>query len=332
LTHHEIISLIEPFTRRGHRPDLAASNRLDRKLIFKPVDRGSEISNAASLRETLELESRAPNTYRLTRRLTCVTSSNEQLEARLEAEGEDLSGLLTSLNSIAPEKQFSFGPKFAIARSYRLLRDKDSMPGGSPALIITRARVQLDGLTVAFAAPRTKGWPEGDIELLPTVDLVDLPDDLLAVLGRDWEKLTRSTAGWKSSLTLPGKEPRRSRRAELKLDAMAGHLAQTLAEKPARFHERLAGARWGVVLRRATPLLISIAAIAATLALPRFNIGPASSLRPLLLNAPPLLLLLVFTMRKVPRIEIPPFPRRSKALEWKKPAVSAASRLPQKAA
>ncbi len=37
LTHHEIIGIVEPFTRRGRHVDLSASNRLERCLVLKPV-------------------------------------------------------------------------------------------------------------------------------------------------------------------------------------------------------------------------------------------------------------------------------------------------------
>jgi len=34
LTHHEILVLVEPFVRSGHRPDLAGSDRVQRRLVF----------------------------------------------------------------------------------------------------------------------------------------------------------------------------------------------------------------------------------------------------------------------------------------------------------
>ena len=326
LTHHEIISLIEPFTRRGHRPDLAESNRLERRLVFKPVERRGETPDAPVYTEKLELDSRISNAFRLTRTLTCTTGSNEKLKASLEVEGEHVDELLTVLESVAPQAQFSFGPGFVIARNYRLVKDKKASAVGPEHLVLTQASALLDGLSVNFAAPKIKGWPEGEIVMSPTAgEFIELPADLLAVLGRDWDLLDQSGGVWKSSLSLRGKEPQKSRRGELKIDLMARHLAQTLCEKPARFHERLAGARWGVALRRITPLMIFIAAIAGTFFLGRLNLAPNSSLRLLMFNAPPLFLMLVFTMRRVPRIEIPPIPRRSKEPSWRKPMVTRSS-------
>ena len=39
LTHHDIIALVEPFSRQGRQVDLAGSDRTARKLLFKPVER-----------------------------------------------------------------------------------------------------------------------------------------------------------------------------------------------------------------------------------------------------------------------------------------------------
>lgn len=56
LTHHEIIGIVEPFTRRGRHVDLSASNRLERCLVFKPVAIECATPGPAGLLETLKLE------------------------------------------------------------------------------------------------------------------------------------------------------------------------------------------------------------------------------------------------------------------------------------
>ena len=76
-----------------------------------------------------------------------------------------------------------------------------------------------------------------------------------------------------SSLRLRGREPDRSNSAERKLERMVDHLVQTFTEAPARFHERLAGARWGVALRRSIPLLISLGLIGAAAATSRLPLA-----------------------------------------------------------
>ena len=35
LTHHDILALAEPFARRGRRVDLAASDRIARRVVFQ---------------------------------------------------------------------------------------------------------------------------------------------------------------------------------------------------------------------------------------------------------------------------------------------------------
>jgi hypothetical protein len=328
LTHHEILGLIEPFTRQGRQTDLAASNRLERKLVFKPVERPGATPDAPALCETLQLDSLAADSFRLTRTLACGAGLNGVLEARLEMEGADPGDLLASVDSIAPESQFRFGRGFGIARSYRLSRGKDSAPGSAAltGLILTRWLAELDGLSVTFTAPVRKGDPEGEIEVKPAAGTaMKLPEDLLAVLGWDWGLLDGKKQGWKSALRLRGKEPQRSRGAERELDRMAEHLVRTLADAPARFHERLAGARWRVALRRAIPVLIYITLFGAALATSRLNIATDSPVWMILFNAPPLLFLLVFCMRKLPRIEIPPVPRRSRAPDWR---IAASASIP----
>ncbi len=323
LTHHEILTLVEPFTRQGHHPDLAATNRLERKLVFKPVERAFDTASAADLSETLQLDNREGKTYRLTRTLTCVNSSEQKLEARLEVEGTDPADLLACVDSIAPELQFRFGPGYEIAKSYRLIRASGFTREGSPVVqkVLTKMSAHVEDLLVTATAPTIKADPEAVIEIKPTAgEYKAVPDDLLAVLGWDWGLIQRRKDSWKSSLRLRGREPDRSNRAEHKLETMVDHLVQTFAEAPARFHERLAGARWGVALRRSIPLLISLGLIGAAAASSRLPLADDSPIRMMMMNLPGFLMVFVFCMRKLPVIEVPPFPRRLSAPAWRESA------------
>ena len=70
LTHHEILGLIGPFTRRGRHLDLPASDRLARRLVFKPIEHTDPAIASPVLIESLQLEQPEDDTYRLTRTLS----------------------------------------------------------------------------------------------------------------------------------------------------------------------------------------------------------------------------------------------------------------------
>jgi hypothetical protein len=105
------------------------------------------------------------------------------------------------------------------------------------------------------------------------------------------------------------------------------HLVQTLAEPPRRFHERQVAARWRVVFRRSLPLLFCAALIAGTTALSFLHIPQDSMMLMMIFNFPPLMMLIMFGMRELPRFEIPPLPRPSPAPSWL-PAAAEATASP----
>jgi hypothetical protein len=300
LTHHEILAIVAPFTRSGRQVDLAASDRAARSLRFKTRPR-PDATGAFS--ETLRLDNPDPERYVLTRVLTDPTG----LAAQLEAEGSDPAMLLAAIDAVPAERAFVAGPGFALAQSHRL---------EAKALILTGAEVRLGELRLVLAEPTRLGVRVG-FELRPAqAAVLEIPDDLLAVLGRDWSPLSLDAGAWKGSLRLHGKEPLRSRRAEDALTAGALHLATTFAEPPARFHEQRVAARWAVVLRRAIPLLGCFGLIGAAAAVPGLHLAENSGLRMLIFNAPPILMMLFFCLRELPRIELPPLPRRSRSPQW----------------
>jgi hypothetical protein len=351
LTHHEILTFVAPFTRSGRQLDMATSDRAARCLRFKPrqlrvraaVDAAPGTQREFS--ETLRLENPDPERYRLTRTLTDPAG----LVAHLEVEGSDPWALLAAIDAVPAERAFVTGPGFAIAQSHRLapeslrpplrppppppLRPPLGTPSPDPCarLSLTGAEVRVSDLALVVAEPTRLGARVG-VELRTITDGGELavPDDLLAVLGRDWSPLSLDADVWKGSLRLRGKEPMRSRRAEDALTRGALHLATTLTEPPARFHERLIAARWAVVLRRALPLLGCFGLIGAAAAVPRLHLAENSGLRMLIFNAPPILMMLFFCLRELPRIELPPLPRRSRSAQWRaaSPAVVARPAAP----
>ena len=167
---------------------------------------------------------------------------------------------------------------------------------------------------------------------------LDLPEDLLAVLGWDWPRLVSGTADgavrrpisgadaglgpcpspgrWTSKLRLRGGRPRRTHQAERALDRVAHHLVQALSKAPARFHDHHRLARWGVVLRRLIPTLTALLLIGTALRLPRLTDSRNSGLWMALHHVPIALLGLSFRLQELPRFEIPRWPRRSTAAHW----------------
>ncbi|WP_141098498.1 hypothetical protein [Rhodoblastus acidophilus] len=313
LTHHEIMRLIEPFIRRGHHVDLQASQRIERRLTFKPISHDSDTPAYDGACERLELENLQAETYRLTRTLTLRCGA----AAKLTTEGEDLGALLDRLGSVPLQRLFQWVGAIPIAQSYRLTPAAGS-EGAAPHMALTAAEARLDGLTFALNADTGRGYP-AEIELTPQAEhLLDLPDDLLAALGWDWRVLRRRGTMWRASVRAPSREPGRSRRIEAASKAAVAHLARTLAEPPRRFHERFRWARWAVVFRRTIPLLFSLVLLVGGLALTLEGVSDESPFRMLLFNFPPVLLLVFFSMRELPRFEIPPLPRPSRAPSWRK--------------
>jgi hypothetical protein len=321
LTHHEIITIVEPFTRRGRHVDLAASNRLERCIAFKPLE------NAANtdFKETLKLENPHQGTFRLTRSLQAPNG----MQAALTAEGPDAGELLKHIESVAPQRQFTTGNGFTTALSFRFEAWTRKSAGQPPTMILTDAQSQIGPYTLSMRVPRVSGV-SADIELaLPAgVSAAKgmLPEDLLAVIGWDWAALRVHKDIWTSKLRLRGGEPKRSASAEAKLDKTLRHLVHTLSQPPAAFHARHTRARWGVVFRRGIPLLTVIGMFVGVAMLPRIELDQLSPMRMLMFNLPTLLLALAFSMQELPRFEIPPLPRRLKTAAW--PGASDTDRHP----
>ena len=305
LTHHDILGLVEPFARVGRHVDLAASNRLERRLVFKPAEHAGDAAGAGPLKEVLQLDSFGTGTFRLTRTLTHAS----WLQATLEAMGPEPAALLALVDAVPPRRQFRAGPGWLIARSYAL--------EGSAVPVLRRGTVQVDGLSLTMTVSAVRGV-SADLVLSQSTpgETLALPEDLLAVLGWYWARLIRKPAHWSSKMRLHGGAARRTQSAEAALDVAAAHLALTLAERPGRFHERHVAARRGVVFRRAIPIMTPVLLVITVLALPRFDVA-ASPVWVLLYHVPTVCILLSFRLQELPQFEIPPWPRRSDAPSWR---------------
>ena len=316
LTHHQILGLVEPFTRSGRQVDLPASDRLARRLHFKPVDHAAS-GSCPALTETLQLECHESGNHRLTR----VLRTDDGPGATLQAMGTDLARLLAQVDAVPPARHFDAGPGWRTARSYALV---PSAHAGPPALTFSQGEAWVDGLHLSLAVMDVKNVA-GDITLRPAAgERLALPDDLLAVMGWNWVRLVPATDGWTSKLRLRGRGAPRTQAAERALDQAARHLAQVLAQPPAQFHGRWRAARWGVVLRRSIPTLTAVGLVVGALLLPHITGNELSGVWMALHYLPIAILALSFTVQELARFEIPPLPRRLKAAQWRSGVASPA--------
>ncbi len=119
LSHHEIVELVEPFSRQGLHVDLAASDRQQRRLVFRSVDRQAIAAGDSALRESLQLDGSGKDWWSLTRTLV-ATDRPGAPQARVISSGTRPGELLAAVQSVAAERAFRFGAGFIIARSYWL--------------------------------------------------------------------------------------------------------------------------------------------------------------------------------------------------------------------
>jgi hypothetical protein len=324
LTHHEILELVGPFTRLGRCIDLAATNRAERRLIFKPTDRPGSEPDAPPIRESLQLESLGTGTCRLTRTLTRAAAREAGvLTAQLTVLGPEPAALLAQVERIDPERQFAAGDGFLIARSYSLERAAAADPEWQ--LVLTSGAVRIRGIELAISVSPVRRVA-ADITLrAPAGTCLALPEDLLAVLGWDWARLIAAPDGWKTKLRLRGGAARRTRSAEGALSRVAAHLARTFAETPAAYHARFLGARWGVFFRRAIPVLTFLVLLIAVGSLAHRGVGKGSELWILFFHVPTVLIAASFCLQELPQYEIPPVPRRPNTSDWQLPPPSRAA-------
>jgi len=311
LSHHEILGWIEPFARRGRQADLAASDRAARRIAFRPEAIPGAAPDASPLSVQLQLESREDGEFRLTR----TVALPDGLVATLGADGRDAEALLAAIDAIPAAQQVVQQLGCALAFDHEL------EPGaGAPAtrLRFTRAVARLDGFELRVALPEAQKGVPASVKLyaLPAREIT-LPEDLLAVLGWSWTRLSAYSDHWRGELRLRGSGLERSRAAQARVLEVVPHLVATFAEPPARFHERQRAARWRVTLRRAVPLVVCIALIAGAAAVPKLQLQQDAQLRMILFNTPPLLLILLFCLPELPRIEFPPLPRPLAAPSWR---------------
>ena len=305
------MKLVEPFRPSGWALDLAASDRLQRRLVFRPADptaaAAGSAESAGSVQACLVLEGLGTGSWQLTRQATHSTG----LQASVQALGLPPADLLALVERVAIDRHFRSDPGVVQARSYRV------QAGGT--VVLTQGVAQVHGVGPAIKLTLDVTAVRGvaaDILLVATREHLALPEDLLAVLGWSWTRLVPGREGWKSKLRLRGSLAARTARAEQALDQAATHLAQTLAEAPGRFHDLHALRRLGVVLRRAIPLLTPLLLVATILLMPRIDTSEGMAMWMVLYHVPTALIVLSFCLQELPTLKPPPWPRRSAAPDW----------------
>ncbi len=340
LTHHDIVRLVEPFARAGRLVDLAASDRAQRRIHFRPREWPAGAANThPPCCETLTLECRSSTYFELLRTLTPEVGP----PATVLATGPDPGELLARVDAVPVAQLFSAGPGWRVARSYdtqlpsgvRVARATPALSAAPtdpapplPPLVLNRAELHAGGLTLALVLklPGLRSVA-ADLTLLPTKTPTPahasgpqprpaLPEDLLAVLGWDWARLVADKQGWTSRLRLRGNVLRRSRTAEKALDLAGMHLARVMAAAPAQFHDEHRWARWGVVLRRGLPTLTAVVLVLGALLLTRYADRGNTGMWMALHYVPIALLALAFSLQELAQFEIPPLPRRLAAPGW----------------
>jgi hypothetical protein len=260
LSHHEILELMGPFTRRDRHLDMRASRREERLLVLAPMEHPPPAPELPRLREVLSLEARETGWYRLVRELTALAPDGATvLRASLTAAGRNLEALAAGVEAVPLAQQFHLVEGICVQCSYRL----ETASGGRMYPVPTRARALVEGVTVEIDADRGGGTPF-QLRLVPPAGRrLNVPEDLLRVLGRDWRPLREQAGHWNAGINLRSEGSGRAGEIEAKITRSVGHLARTLSRPPAEFHPRFLRERRRIAARQGIRMLVSLALVAA---------------------------------------------------------------------
>lgn len=308
LSHHEILALMPPFTKAGRHADLAASQRANRRLAFKPIEHAPTDDAPIRLIETLHLDVPEAEPPTLVRQV----QDDSGLVSTLTAKGADAARLLACIEAVPVRRQLVLHANVPVARSYVI----EGMEAEKARVIITAAKARVRGIDVDFKADRFVGHAV-DLRLTGEAGTkLAIPEDLTAVIGWHWRPLREFVSLWRGSIRVRAKEPARTSDIERKIGQTIVHLVSTLERAPADFHPRHQKARWRVSFQRGIPLGIGMLIIVLTPAIQWIDMADDSILRMLIFHAPPFMLAAMFMMREMPRIEIPPIPRPLTNRAW----------------
>jgi hypothetical protein len=259
-----------------------------------------------------------PERLRLVRTVTVTEGPGAGLSSTLTAEGGgDPVALLERIDAVPVGRQVKTYDGVPLVRGYHIGVGAD---GGTVGPVFVDAAARVEGVNLTASADRSRGMPA---EIKLTADPgweLRLPEDLTAVIGWKWRPLVHIVSYWRGSIKVARREPDRTPDIETRLGRTVIHLRRTLSRPPGEFHARHRRARWRVTFQRAIPMLIGIALVAATPLIRVLDMEDSSILRMLIFHAPPLMLVGFFLMREMPKLEIPPFPRRLLYPGWIVPA------------
>lgn len=316
LSHHAIMQLVSPFTQRGYAVDMAASDRRQNKLAFRPIEVAAEPGLHPKLRCILRFEQPHRAKVRLTRTLETL----DGLTATVVAEGIDAAALLNAIEAVAIARQVRFLGDLLLVRHYRItLFGASGARGASagrtpatPRLIGAETRIGSVQLSAAEGEWR-------DFELKLTVDArlqLHLTEDLLAVLGRSWRPMRRDQWGtWTGSVKSPAREPKRTATLERLFDTATRHLAATFNETPAAFHGRHRRARWRAAFQRLLPLLGASTTVVGFVVL-LFFLPKTQLFHMIMFHMSVVAIIAMSLLNKAYRLELPPIPRTLTQPHW----------------
>jgi hypothetical protein len=249
--------------------------------------------------------------------LSATGRGSGTLSASLTAAGRDLDALLAQVDAVPPARHFRISGGVCLERAYRVAPPPEGDPAPpDPVTVLTGARAVVQGVTLELDADRGGGMP-AQVRLTPPPGRrLEIPQDLLAVLGREWRPMQDRETHWLGSIRAAPDEPKRTADLEAKLERTVAHLEETLGGTPTEFHRRHHEARWQALRRRAAPAFAScgvIFGIPAIALLPAVE-GPRDQM--LLLQIAGLLLLGIFAFTDLPRVEIPSLPRDLPQERW----------------
>jgi hypothetical protein len=315
LSHHEILRLMAPFTRRGRHLDMGATRRADRCLVFEPVEHPAT-DDCPKLREALELHASERGGFRIVRTLTPLVDDYRPLPATVSAYGRDLDTLVEQILGFPRGRHFPRCADVALQRSYQLESEDDDGEGPRWQPRLVEASAEVAGVTLTFDASVRKS-PVKVRLTAPAGQKLQVPKDLLAVLGRQWRSMRDYASYWRAGIVVPKREPRRTHDIEQKFERTVAHLDETLARPPAQFHPRHRMQRWRAAVQRSLPLLMGVGLIGMTLWLAQADLEEGNVFRMLVFHLPPLMLLLFFLVfDELPDFELPRVPRQLRQDGW----------------